>query len=266
MIIRNNKTSPQSIVHDIHHAIGKFTPDHWRQLGDADSAHGVLFGELDGIGRVAIKPHAREERAATELRNLERIRRAGFDALEPLGFATGSLATYLVTVHRGDIRHLGQMRWRANVAAKELPQVIVPTLHMAATAIAAWHNAGITHGDAQIKNVAFDKQENSVYVDAERTQFNHHGEMGIKMAHKDLKLFGTSALARGLLDDRSVTYRAGFLREALLDIYFEQANQDMDRPGIEDQKAMIEDHWTQMLSSGVMPRWALAQVESPAAK
>src|SRR5262249_23919129 len=159
------------VVEDIRRNVGYFTPDPHLRLGDADSAHGVLFGEMHGEGDVAVKPHASETRAHAERLALEKVASMGFETLNPMRVATGGLAAYLITARRSGIRHLAQMNWNVNVAQRdELESMIIPTLSRAASAMAQWHSAGIFHGDPQAKNVAFGPDGVPIFVDAEKAQ------------------------------------------------------------------------------------------------
>lgn len=257
MITHGNKVAAEDVVKDVQQHVGYFVPDPHLALGDTDSAHGVLFGELAGAGPVAVKPHQKLGRAELERNNLEQVMRVGFDSLEPLQVAAGSLAAYLVTRRRGGIRHLGQMNWEVNdvLSRDELNRVVIPTLGNVAVTLAAWHGSGVFHGDAQAKNMAYDAQGNAIYIDAEKTQFHPNQEMSAKLANKDVALFGLSTLARGLLRDRSPSYRSGFLRAHLLGPYTESMKNKAHRVDTDQVASLVQARWEEATKHGYVPRW-----------
>ncbi len=258
MISHQSTVQPEAIVNDIRQSAGHLIPDPHLRLGDADSAHGVIFGEMAGLGPVAVKPHENAGKAANEQANLERLAALGIDAVEPVRIAAGGLATYLIMVRRAGLRHLGQMNWRANIADFEhLEREIIPTLGRVATVLARWHGLGIFHGDAQLKNLVFDREGKSVFVDAEKTQFNPPaGELTTKLARKDIGLFGLSVLARGLLYDKSAAYRVAFMRRYFLAPYIEQVQVQNQGIDIDALSQSLEERWSDAIKSGWTPKWA----------
>ncbi len=94
MAAEQPKLAPDQVVTDVRRRVGHFTQDPYFRLGNADSVHGVVFGELSNLGAVAIKPFGKNGlgRAKGEQRNLLRVAEAGFEALEPLTVAKGGLA------------------------------------------------------------------------------------------------------------------------------------------------------------------------------
>src|SRR5579862_2421436 len=133
MIIRNVEVTPEQIQQDVRQNIGYFTEEPNLRMGEADSAHGVVFGTLAEEGDVALKPFANLANAAHEQRNLERVTLMGLEALEPVRVAAGGLAAYLITRRLPGLRHLGQVNWAATVAQrKHLETVVNPALEQAA--------------------------------------------------------------------------------------------------------------------------------------
>lgn len=267
MISRGNATPANAVINDIRKYVGYFVEDPHLRLGDGDSAHCVLFGELKEYGQVAIKPFVAVGRAHTERLNLGRVSERGFDALRPLQVSEGAVASYLVTERRSGLRHLGQMNWNMNVASRaEINGVIVPTLGQAALTLASWHAERIFHGDAQIKNLAYDSGGSSVYVDAEKTQFSPKGELAEKLAYKDVALFGLSTMARGLLSDRSASYRVGFLNDNLVQPYVETLQaQPANAINTVELAARLDERWELAAKSDWAPRWVRAASSGAAA-
>ena len=153
-VARASHVTPEQVAFDIQSNVGKFVPDPNIALGDTDSAHQVLFGHLEGIGQVAVKPFTKVGRAEGERSRLEAVAERGFDAIEPIDVVRGGLSAYLISERRPGLTHLGQVDWSANIATPRLHNVLTPTIHDVASQMASLNNAGITHGDLQAKNVA----------------------------------------------------------------------------------------------------------------
>lgn len=233
--------APEAVVNDVRRAVGHFEPNPYLRLGEEDSAHGVMFGEISAYGEVAVKPfYGGPGKARIEAGNLKAVAERGFDALDPLDVVGGGLATYLITRRREGLGHLGQVPWTTNVASPTLKGVLAPTLIAAADTAAQWHNAGVTHGDMQVKNMSYDRNGGSVYGDAEKTQVNTPPPARTQLAHRDLAKFGFSVLERDFLGDRSPRYRAGFLAEAFVDPYLELAKPELFALSPKVRRAALE--------------------------
>lgn len=257
MAAENPKLTPEQVVTDIRRRVGYFKENPNLRPGDADSKHGVLFGELSSLGPVAVKPFGDFGRARGERDHLKRVAEAGFEALEPLAVAKGGLATYLITRRRNGLRNLGQNNWDVNVASRHLKGIVVPTLATVASTFADWNNAGIFHGDGQPKNLVYDKRTgNPVFADAERTQFNPSGNKSVLLGDRDLSLFGINALSRGLLDDRSAKYRAGFLNAHLLEPYMDAVTYPTYGVTPEERQEIIQGQWVRSIKRDWQPHWA----------
>lgn len=250
------------VVNDIRHSIGHFVPNPYLRLGDADSAHEVIFGQLEPHGAVAVKPFTREGRARRELTMITKIRERGFDTLEPLAVATGSLGTYLITRYRPGLHHLGQLNWAVDVASPKLKSVLTPSLHSAAEVAGNLHAAGITHGDFQAKNVAFDRQ-GPVVLDLERAQVGRPTPDYTTDRAKDLSMFGFTVLGRGLLHDRSPNYRARFLGEEFVIPSLEKRQGRRVDESPEDTRDQIQAEWMEAIRRGKYPQWLQRQVDHP---
>ncbi len=237
------KHEQEDIVKDIRHNVGHFVENPYLRLGDADSAHGVIFGELDSLGEVAVKPHSKPPRPRAEFRNLERAAARGVDAVVPLQVADGQIAHYLFTQRRPGLSHLGQVNWGVGIAAPELRSVVAPTLNLGASTIADMHNVGITNLDSQAKNIVFDTDGNHVLADGERISFDEpYGTRTIHANH-DVQVLGYSVLHRGLLADRSPTYRAGFLTDEIAEPYLGRVDGELFPDPLEVRREDIKDKW-----------------------
>lgn len=252
--------SSENLVNDIRRSVGHFEPNPYLRLGETDSAHGVLFGDIPALGSVAVKPFTTRVRAMDESWNLRAVAKKGFAALEPLNVATGALSSYLITKRRPDLRPLSQLCWRADVASPRLRQTLEPALGLAAETAAAWHNAGIIHGDMGVKNLAYDTIGQSVFIDAERSLVGSRSlQRRTAGAHRDLALLTRSVLAKGLLADRSPRYRLGFVEDTFLTPYFDLVKPENFSLAPETRIAAIKDWATRYLASpiGRTPSFAL---------
>lgn len=250
----SNNPPAEALINDVRRAAGHFEPNPYRQLGEGDSAHGVMFGVMPEHGEVAVKPfYSGAVKARIEARNLVAVKERGFDALEPLQVVSGGLASYLITRHREGLENLGQVPWAASVASPHLRGVLAPALTTAGETAAQWHNAGVTHGDMQAKNMIFGSNGESVYADAEKTQLNSPAVTRTRLAHRDLTKLGHSVLDRGLLADRSPKYRAGFLTDALVDPYLDLVKPELFALDPQTRRAALEDWWVQAVQEGRAP-------------
>ncbi len=211
------ETVHQRHIEDISRNVGYFVENPYQRLGDADSGHGVLFGSLSPYGAVAIKPHETIGRAKHEQEVMDYAKSQGLDSLETLDLATQGAYIYLITRYRPELRHLGQFDWNENVTSKRLRKVITPTLHYAADFAGQIHSLGITHGDFQAKNIALTRDGNPVFSDVENGQIRLKGTELTEKGNRDLIRLGTSVLRRGLLYDRSISFRLGYLGDEFVD-------------------------------------------------
>lgn len=250
------------IVNDVRATVGNFQLNPHLQLGDADSAHQVMFGQIDPFGHVAVKPFTKEGKARRESKLIEEISIRGFDTLEPLMVATGGLGAYLITSRQPDLRHLGQMDWAANIASPRLNTDLVPALYTAGDHIGRMHGRKIVHGDYQVKNAAVNNQGKPVVVDVERAQINQSEGLFEAGADNDHTLFGLSVMARGLLADRSPSFRAGFLADKFLSPSFDaeqSSGQEVDRAA---RIATIQARWVALIKVGRIPIWLQKQMDT----
>ncbi len=213
----------ETLIADIYRNVGYFAEHPYRHLGDSDSGHGVLFGTLSPYGDVAIKPFTLTVRALHEKEVLEYARGEGFDTIEPLEVASEGLYAYLISKYRPDLRHLGQLSWNENVASRRLHREITPAVNFAANLAGSLQVRGITHGDMQAKNIMLSTSGTPVLADMENGQIKLRGTELAKKGDRDLARFGISVLRRGLLADRSIRYRLGYLGDELINPALEVA-------------------------------------------
>lgn len=254
---RDSRVTQGELLNDFRHIVGHFEPNpHW-QLGEGDSAHGVMFGHSADYGPVAVKPFRDPNKPQIEATNLRKVGELGFDALEPLDVVRGGLAGYLVTRHREGLRHLGQIDWRINVASRSLATVAMPTLVTAGETAAAWHNEGVVHNDWVAKNAIYGPDGNAVFADAEKTRVMRGQAPEVtRLADRDLAQFGGSVFARGLLHDRSAKYRADYAEEMLLGPYFDAVKPDAFVTEPDERRGKIVANWIKALKTGTAFKWA----------
>jgi serine/threonine protein kinase len=248
--------SQAEYVNDVRQHVGYFEPNGHMLLGSSSSGHGVVFGEMPGLGEVAVKPFTTVAKARQEEAALERIRAIpDLDAVEPLVVAEGGLGAYLVTRYRDDLSHLSEVDWRTRITQRqELNGVIVPTLRQVAATTADLHRHHVTHGDWKPRNIHYTATGKPIVVDAEQAKFFTHPKHHANTANKDLRVFGEDVLYHGLLVDRSPSYRVGFLTEELLDRYLEAVNGDQFSQSPEERRKAITDYWVQASRPGYSKR------------
>lgn len=237
------------LVNDVRSTIGHFTPNEHMGIGAMDSVHPLMFGLVPELGEVAIKPFLgdRHDQAINERNALTRAAALGLEALRPLVVTQGSLASYLVTRYRDDIHHLGMVDWHVDIASRRLHSVIKPTINRAASTAAEWHSKGVTHGDMGVKNVMYSTAGHSVFGDAERSQFHSKPDRHRLAADRDIQRLGKTMFYRGLLSDRSPTYRAGFLDDNLIGPYLEAVRGDRFDQSPDQRRAAITEYWVQVI-------------------
>lgn len=233
----HNRLSPHEVTTDVSCTVANFSPNLNLRLGDADSNHGVVFGNLDGYGDVAVKPHFKSQRAQRELETLGIAVDRGLDAVDPIMVAEGELSSYLITRHRPGLSHLGQTDWAVSAESPAIGSIIEPALEIAAVSIARRHNRRLVKLDSQVKNIVVDETGMPVHVDAEATLVDVPIEGQTRHGNYDLRNLGCSALYRGLLAEKSPAYRAGFVVESFVDPYLEEADEGLfvDPPDVRRQ-------------------------------
>jgi hypothetical protein len=230
LIIEEPEGSHGDYVEDINKSIGYFRENPYRSLGNSDSGHGVLFGELGLYGQVAVKPFPTLLRAKHEKEILNHILsyHPKLDAICPIEVSTNGVFVYLITKYRQGLRHYGQLPWYQDITSRKLRHVISPVLGNIAEATSKLHLFGITHGDMQPKNISYD-DNGPVWVDLENGQAKLSGNELYLKSNKDYERFGVSVLRRGLLEDRSLKYRVGYLRDNFISRVIELESSKIDQ-------------------------------------
>ncbi len=237
----------ENIAHDVSMSVAPFEENPNLRLGDADSGHGVIFGTLEGIGEVAVKPHPKRQRALQESRNLEVANERGLNAVEPIVVAVGGVSNYLITRYRPGLSHLGQTDWAIEAGEPQIQSVLEPALDLAANVIAARHNVGIVNLDSQVRNIVSDQEGADVFVDAEKALVDQRPDVKTLHGNKDVVALGTSVLHRGLMSDSTPSYRVGFLRETVIEPYLEQVNPDLFVELPEVRSDVVQQRWNLFL-------------------
>jgi hypothetical protein len=256
-----SQLSTEQISNDVRNSIGDFEPNENERLGNEDSAHHVLPGTIPKFGEVVIKPHGKHQRAVQEQRALEAVAAKGFEAIEPLLVVKGGLATYLVTRRIPDLRHLGQLDWDVRATSPRLRSSITPTLNEVSDNLAAYHQGGVVHGDYQVKNAMRLPMGGPIYGDAEKTWINPPKEVMTGFGNKDVALFGASALARGLLEDRPAEYRAQYMESELLTPYLKAVNPDQFAMSPEERQQAIMNYWLAGMNTRGIAPWPGRQMQ-----
>jgi hypothetical protein len=217
-------------LQDIRRSLGHFVQHPYRNLGDLNSVHNVLFGTLDPgyQGDVTVKPFIRRGKAQHEAEMTKQVGELGFPTLEVLDVASGFRFDYLITRYQPGLRNLGQLPWKSNIASSHLQRTLIPSLIVAASYAGELEKARIGHGDLQIKNVIIDEESTPVAVDLESTSVNIPKHEIPLAADRDMRRLGMSILKRGFLIDRSVAYRTQFLGRELVEPAYEVAGVSQD--------------------------------------
>jgi len=234
------RLSPHAITADLTTAVANFVPNPNLRLGDTDSTHGVIFGDLDGYGEVAVKPHQKIQRAWREQKTLETAAERGIHAIKPLMVADGELSSYLVTQRLPGLYHLGQTDWAVSAESRSLKSVVEPALEVAARSIAARHQRGLVKLDCTVKNIVLESYGADVLADAEAVLVDVPSEHRSKHGNQDLRNLGCSALHRGLLSEKPPEYRIGFLTENFLEPYFAQVDPSQFPQPVEDRTLAVQ--------------------------
>jgi len=233
--------SPEVISQDISNIYGGFEIDPLGQLGVSDSAHGVIFGEIPEVGDVAVKPFTKIGKARHEQGNYLRISKRGFETIEPVDAVTGQRASYLISIRRRNLTNLAQRPWSESLEGEKRLADTFASLGSVALDTAVLHDAGITHGDYQAKNVVYDSATGLyVVADVERAQIDRVGHEHIVDATQDVVKVGESLLSKGVFEGASPGRRVELLEDALLGPYL-SASSSRHKPNGKDVVAKWVD-------------------------
>jgi len=212
-----------------------------RTSGAESSAHQVFFGGLTGntgTVNVAIKPMDRRGALMAEWVNLHLVRRRGFETFRPMGMMLTNEGGFLLTERRDKVESMDNADWASTITHRQSHEAMLDDLRKVGPVLAGLHDAGIFHGDAQLKNVVMDQKGGIYFIDweaativeppiwGELTEIQS-GEVGIK-TEKDLKaLFGSLLRARsdggvGMLNGLTPDTQFSIFRELVLTPYLEE--------------------------------------------
>lgn len=182
-----------------------------------------------------IKPQSdRPGRADVEFSMLRAVETMGFRTVEPIAIATepNSDTRYLVTEYMPNLHVYTELAWRDGYLGSELhTNTLIPALRDAASFFYDIHSAGITHGDAQLKNIARLKSGEFVLVDLENAQA--HGEKGeqwLNAVADDFKSLISSLWHLGYLQLSSAETFSKELSDHVYDVYVQRMEED----GVDD--------------------------------
>lgn len=231
-----------NVIWDAQRAMPGLTVNPYTDLPAGESGHKVMFGEWGDRGEVVVKPHRLFDRASQEARQIGNVARLGLNTPELQAVVIGNKASYLVTSKYPGLQTLTGMAWNLGVADKALQRRAVPAMRNAATGLAVIHGKGAVHGDYQAKNVAKGPKDEQVVIDLEKVRVNMWGEKGADDRAKDLYLLASSLLIRGLLADRSPSYRTGFIAEHVVLPYAHAAQSNTNTPASLDKLSKAVEH------------------------
>lgn len=194
-----------------------------------ESGHHVMFGTIDGVGDVAVKPHRTRGGADNEARRITQVKDLGFDVTPFHLVAQGKIAAYLLTRRVPGLTTLGRLGWNRTIADPYVHGGLVPWLADAARFTGEVHERGVIVGDNKLKNRPVvlgesglpDGTHRHLLMDLEKTQIGVTGDMGAALRVGDLSELAASALCRGFLEDRSPAFRAGFVLGAIIPAHAE---------------------------------------------
>lgn len=189
-----------------------------------ESGHHVMFGTLEGVGAVAVKPHRTQGGAENEARRIGQVGRLGYEVTPLHSVVPGSEATYLLTHRVEGLTTLGRLGWSRTIADPDVHRTLTPWLSSAAGFTGKVHDGGIVIGDNKLKNRAVipgasglpDGTHRHYLMDLEKAQVGVAGDAGVVSRVADLSELAASALCRGFLRDKSASFRAGYVLGAVM--------------------------------------------------
>lgn len=207
--------------------------------GRGDSVHEVQFGDLSlciADGKVvevpvALKPFGQSDRyrAANELAALIKTpEETGISTFEPLGAIRTAKGLAIVTRFEAGVVSLDNIDWRHDLTSPLRRSFdIINGLQKGATLLARIHRAGITHNDAQVKNVAVDELDPMREVrltDLETAKWREllttgGAERFMREVHRDIARLADTTLEKGLWEVNSRDDRIVAMGELLLEPY-----------------------------------------------
>lgn len=163
----------------------EFYPDPARLQGATDSMHGVIFGELhtyEDKAPVAVKPFdSAKALAIREYMAYKFMSSQGYPSLLPLGIVACNDAVFLLTEDKPSCKTFDNLRWSPKALKEgEMGSEQLELMRQTGEQLGKMHANGITHGDAQPKNVMLDGLGNVGFIDYESLQYTPR-ELGSEM-------------------------------------------------------------------------------------
>ncbi len=222
------------------------------------SAHQVFFAKLtDGEDsvRIAVKPFTKApEKAVTDWTNTMLARTRGLHTFKPVGFIICDGTGYTVTERQDDIDPLDNVDWSRALLQPEQHVNMLEDILKVGPALARLNDAGIYHGDPQMKNGVLTQTGSMHWIDWESSTFIV--ESGLKQDFKSLALIQRksvhdlrvlfSSLARplekqgvALLNNQTPATQLHYFRELILNPYIEERMKLMEGRGQENNETAL---------------------------
>ena len=132
-----------------------FTPVEDYYTGRSDTTSGIMFGDMSTNGvniPVAVKPHRNVASALSEFCITQHLINTGnIKPYQPLGFFSSKDSIYTISAFESNVVSCDTI-----TDSTDNPKRIQRVLLIGAATLGMLHKCGIAHGDAQIKNTAFD--------------------------------------------------------------------------------------------------------------
>ncbi len=206
----------------------EFEPDPARLQGATDSHHGVIFGKLhtyDDDLPIAVKPFDDGRAAAIREHTAhEFMRSKGFESFRTLGIIACNNRVFLLTEDEPSLKTFDNLRWspialQTGDMGSEQLELITQT----AQQLGRMHALGITHGDAQPRNVALSERGRVGFIDFESLLYDprriNSEMMTRKMLDDLLSFYGKLHKYFGYCKDEDLKTRFYNFEEQFLDPY-----------------------------------------------
>lgn len=178
------------------------------------SGHGIMFGEmcLKEETRVVVKPFFNLSRGEREMSIASKLGKVGLNVPRQIGIYRGKEAAYLVARRYEGLTTLAQVDWHQPIGDPVYLQKNVPHLTRASIGLAKFQAVNAVHHDYQDKNAAEGPNQEEVYIDLERAQFNSADVNPVSRAEDMYKLVG-SVIRSGFYGGRTRSYKLGAINE-----------------------------------------------------
>lgn len=234
-----------------------------RQVGAADSGHGVFFGDLHvysgadevAMVEVAVKPQERKPgKALNELKMLQLLEEKGFNTFVPVGVIHDQAkdSAYLITEYMGDensIATLDNIGWYHYPHTPKFEQIVEPNLQFIADSMGELHGKKFFHGDAQVKNWAYDERGAGVVVDVEGMEKligKPEPDVMAKLASEDIATLFKSLAYKNFLPSTAPEYKRSVFESVFVEPYIDMLVETMEAEGYDD---IVEDVVTGIMNT-----------------